>query len=649
MSNAASTHPLSSGHQLGRYQLITTLGQGGMGTIYLAVAAGLGEFQKLCVVKELRRDLSNNEQFVDMFLQEAKLAARLNHANVVNTLEAAKIADRFFLSMEFLDGQPLSEVMRRDESHPRRTLQLRLQTICDVLAGLHYAHELRDYGGRPLEIVHRDVSPQNVFITYDGTVKVMDFGIAKAADAGTEQSGGLFRGKLAYASPEQLLGQPVDRRTDIFAAGVMLWEAIALRRFTPVGPIGQEVIDRRARGAEPRIAEAVPGVDPVLASICDRALQKNPQERYNTAEEFRLALAAHASTLGPRMEPASIGRFMETKFAAERMAMQRLIRSHLREDGAQSVIRRVQGPLGAPATADSEEEATTVADLSELIDVTRVSVPPPVLRKQKHWLLIGASAAAAVAVSAIALLSSEAPAPTTTPQSVGEPNVAAPAVQSPAEQHATPAAPATTGLPTTTPQPGSAGRTLTAPQLPDTGREASVKANRDALATQPPSQGKAGEARPPLAPSSASAAQQKTAGSKLGKASRTSHSLGNAAAASGTALPGTTATVPDALDDTVNDGRPISASARLRMRRRRQAERATARTGSTEDYSDTGTDIESVQGANGGPIAVDFGLAESAEEESHRAPSEDDIEMGADLHRTTRAPRRLLDTEINFK
>lgn len=399
MSNA-STLSHFPGHQLGRYQLITTLGQGGMGTIHLAVAAGLGEFQKLCVVKELRRDLSNNKQFVEMFLQEAKLAARLNHANVVNTLEAAKVDDRFFLSMEFLDGQPLSEVMRRDEDHPRRPLQLRLQILCDVLAGLHYAHELRDYSGKALSIVHRDVSPQNVFITYDGTVKVVDFGIAKAADAGVDSNSGLFRGKLAYAAPEQLLGQPVDRRTDIFAVGVMLWEAIALRRFTPPGPIGQEVIERRAAGGEPPISTVVPSVDPVLAAICDRALSKNPQERYSNAEEFRSALAAYASTLGPWIEPAGLGRFMETKFATERMAMQQLIRTHLREDGVQSTVRPVQSPLHFTET--HPDEATAVADLSELVDVTRVSIPVPTLRRsRKPMFLIGLGCSALGAIAAL--------------------------------------------------------------------------------------------------------------------------------------------------------------------------------------------------------------------------------------------------------
>ena len=173
-----------AGQQLGRYRLVTTLGQGGMGTIWLAVAGGLGGFRKLLVVKELRWDLTRNPRFVEMFLDEAKLAARLNHPNVVQTLEAGQEDQRYFLSMEFLDGQPLSEVLLRATLDPLISLGVRLRILCGALAGLHYAHELRDYDGTTLSIVHRDVSPQNVFVTYDGQVKVVDFGIAKAADAG---------------------------------------------------------------------------------------------------------------------------------------------------------------------------------------------------------------------------------------------------------------------------------------------------------------------------------------------------------------------------------------------------------------------------------------------------------------------------------
>src|SRR5690606_1561810 len=144
--------------------LLTTLGQGGMGAIHLAVMSGMGEFRKLVVVKELRRDLATNPEFVKLFLSEAKLAGRLNHPNIVQTIEAGQSGERYYLAMEFLDGQPFHQMVQSCQIEPLIPLRLRLQIIRDVLSGLHYAHELRDYANTPVNIVHFDVSPPNVFV-----------------------------------------------------------------------------------------------------------------------------------------------------------------------------------------------------------------------------------------------------------------------------------------------------------------------------------------------------------------------------------------------------------------------------------------------------------------------------------------------------
>ena len=357
------------GGTLGRYRLLAKLGQGGMGTIHVALSSGMGAFKKLVVLKELRLELTKNEKFVEMFLAEARVAAKLNHPNVIQTLEAGIDGERYFLSMEFLDGQPFSKVLRRFQEDRRFPLALGLRVLTEALAGLHYAHELCEYDGTPLEIVHRDVSPQNVFVTYDGQVKVLDFGIAKAAGAGEDVSThpGVFKGKFGYAAPEQIMGQPSDRRADIFAAGVILWELIAGRRFAP-GPPTRAAVEKRLAGAEPRIVEVVPGVDPRLADICDRAMAVNPEGRFATAEEVRSALQAFLSAGNDATDSRALGFAVRELFAHDRVLMHRLIDAGLKEDERNHSMVRALLP---DAPEPTHEDPTTVADLSALIQSIR--------------------------------------------------------------------------------------------------------------------------------------------------------------------------------------------------------------------------------------------------------------------------------------
>jgi serine/threonine protein kinase len=355
---------------LGRYRLVAQLGQGGMGTIQLAVTTGLGDFRKLLVVKELQRDLARNRQFVEMFMAEAMLAARLDHPNIVQTFEAGAEQGRYFLSMEFLDGQPLTQLLIRATREPVFTLGMRIQLLCDVLLGLHYAHELCDYDGTPFELVHRDVSPQNVFVTYHGQVKLVDFGIAKAADVDAKTGAGVFKGKFSYASPEQVRGEGVDRRSDLFAAGVMLWEMISLRRFAPGTPT-QTAIERRLAGSEPRILEIATDIDPLLAEICDRAIHVDPQQRYATAELFRADLQKYLLVVGE--EPSlTLADLMCQKFAAERAEMRHLIDVHAkRDERLHSSVRDLPHVPEAARSGESRDKSTLIGDLSSLVEKTR--------------------------------------------------------------------------------------------------------------------------------------------------------------------------------------------------------------------------------------------------------------------------------------
>jgi eukaryotic-like serine/threonine-protein kinase len=317
----------SAPSRLGRYRLIATLGQGGMGTIHLAVAGGLGGFRKLFVVKVLKAELTHNSEFLRLFMREARLAARLNHANVVHTIEADQDAGRYFLAMEFLDGQPFSEILRRAQLAPALPLALRLQVVCHALTGLHHAHEIRDYDGKALQIVHRDVSPTNIFVTYDGEVKVLDFGIARAGDAeGTQPRA--FKGKIGYAAPEQLRMRQADRRSDVFAAGVVMWEAIALRHLVR-GKLTPQVFEARVLGTEPRIGQLLPELEPALAQICDRAMHLDPEQRYPSAEAMRLDLQNYLSERALMSDATVLAQLMRTKFAEERKQLYRVIEDQL--------------------------------------------------------------------------------------------------------------------------------------------------------------------------------------------------------------------------------------------------------------------------------------------------------------------------------
>ncbi|EDM74280.1 serine/threonine protein kinase [Plesiocystis pacifica SIR-1] len=325
---------------LGRHRLLFAIGHGGMSDVYLALVNSAAGVNKLLVVKKLRASLLDEPEALSMFMDEARLAARLHHPNVVQTFEVGREGPIPYLTMEFLDGQPLHRVLRRlgvgertdpalasvSEPPDPLTLGMRLRVITEMLEGLHYAHELRDYDGTPMQVVHRDVSPQNLFITYDGQIKLVDFGIAKAADSVTHTQGGGLKGKLAYMSPQQAEGQAVDRRADVFAAGVMLWEMLSGRRLWAGRgqvPIARRLVDHDLPNLD------VEGVPRALIEICAKAMAPAVHERYATAEQFQLELEAFMDETGLDASIRSIGKRVAQAFAAERRGMRHNIDSEL--------------------------------------------------------------------------------------------------------------------------------------------------------------------------------------------------------------------------------------------------------------------------------------------------------------------------------
>ena len=347
--------------QLGRYELIHALGAGGMARVYLAVQRG-PVAAKLVVVKNLRTEFAHDPDFVDMFVDESRVLVRLNHPNVIHTYEAASEGDDHYIVMEFLEGKTLGQLLQvvGRENMP---LGLNLWILCEVLAGLRYAHELRDFDGTLLGIVHRDVSPSNVFLTRTGGVKLLDFGIAKVSGAVSATRHGVMKGNIGYASPEQCLGHPADARADIYSVGIMLWEAIAGRR-RAAGETAQAKIQARVLGREPDIAEAVPHVAPELAEIVRSALAFDPTLRYQTAAAFHADLSAYVSRLELGHYEVALAELVVEHFDDELTHLRRVIGNSVRlaSEGPPSSSGTVLAGTRRSASAPSATSVTQVPE-----------------------------------------------------------------------------------------------------------------------------------------------------------------------------------------------------------------------------------------------------------------------------------------------
>lgn len=439
--------------RVGKYRIIAKLGQGGMASVFLSVVPSPMGVNKLLVIKLLRDELSTDEDFLAMFLNEARLAARLNHANVVHTYEVGFEGGQHFLAMDYLDGQPLHAILRK-ASRTGVPLDIMVRILAETLSGLHYAHTLTDFDGSPLLVVHRDVSPQNVFITYDGQVKVVDFGIAKATGAATNTQSGVFKGKLSYVAPEQAGGDRVDARADIFSVGVMLWEAMAGKRFAQ-GEGQTAVLARRLSGREPRIREVVPDADPELAEICDRAIAHDPNHRFATAQEFRDALDVFLERFSRRIGPREVGQFVTALFADEREQIRLIIDEQMKRlqretstllpvanidvfPGAQdptpvttvenrAAAERAAAALRA-ASGGPESSTGSITRSQGTLVAANITQPPPAARTTGPGVLIALAAIAlALAGGLVAVLVTKGPTPP--PKVAGSADTAAESAQ----------------------------------------------------------------------------------------------------------------------------------------------------------------------------------------------------------------------------
>ena len=322
-----------------RYKFIGEIGRGGMANVYLTATRGaLGGFQKLVVIKLLRADLSEEQEFREMFLAEARLAARLNHPHVVQTYDVGEDAGRYYLAMEYVDGQTLETARRAADAARLFPPRLQLQVLAHVLSGLHYAHELKDYDGKPLNVVHRDVTPSNILLGYDGRVKLVDFGVAKALDSGTQTRAGVVKGKTGYMAPEAFTDSGhVDRRADIYSVGVLLWETLVGRRMWKHLGSGDR-LQRAIEGQIEPLRQLVPEVPQALEQICLKALQPKPEDRYATAAELQAELETYLERHPPRVSDREIGGALAESFADDRKQTISVIEHQLKNGGEVSTL-----------------------------------------------------------------------------------------------------------------------------------------------------------------------------------------------------------------------------------------------------------------------------------------------------------------------
>jgi len=302
------------GSHLGKYEIIKRLATGGMAEIFLARVSGLPGFQKMVVIKRILPQLATKTDFVEMFLDEARIAATLQHPNVVQMYDVGVVDGNYFIAMEYLHGEDvrsLSRILHRQDK--KLPLEHALNVVIGVSSGLHYAHEKVGFDGKPLEIVHRDVTPQNIIVTYDGAVKLLDFGIAKASNRFGETRFGTLKGKVPYMSPEQCRGEPLDRRSDIFSLGIMLYELTLGKRLYQ-GKSDFEVLKQIVEGTVTPPSELDKEYPKALEEIVMRALEKEKDKRYQTARDIQADLESMVRADRLHVSPIALTRFMEETF-----------------------------------------------------------------------------------------------------------------------------------------------------------------------------------------------------------------------------------------------------------------------------------------------------------------------------------------------
>jgi serine/threonine-protein kinase len=372
----SSTQKLAPGMVLGRYELLLPIAQGGMATVWAARQKGSRGFQKTVAVKTMLPALSDDPQFEQMFLDEAQLASRIHHPNVAEILDLGEQDEILYLVMEWVDGEALSVLhksAKKSETHLPQRIALRV--VAQACAGLHAAHELKDENDQYLDLVHRDVSPQNILVTYDGIVKMVDFGVAKAIGrAGGETTAGQLKGKVPYMSPEQARGGKVDRRTDVFAMGIVLYKLT-----TGVHPfLGEnDLVTMRNIISRPVMSPRVknPDFSPELEQVLMTCLHKEPEKRFQTMADLDRAIDRVLAITGASVVDDDVGSFVRGIMGDRGQKRRAALR-----DAVRAADERAAGIASAPAPSAVVHEGVTDLLITRMASGVKEDMIPSSIR-----------------------------------------------------------------------------------------------------------------------------------------------------------------------------------------------------------------------------------------------------------------------------
>lgn len=399
-----------AGRRLGRYEVLARLASGGMAGVYVARAVGVAGFERLFAIKVLHPHLAHEEEFISMFLDEARLAARIRHPNVVATIDISDTQDAgFYLVMDYVEGDHLGALLRRaSELRTRLPTPVALRIVVDALNGLAAAHGLVDEHNRRLNLVHRDISPHNIMVGVDGVARLTDFGVAKAERRISATRDGQFKGKLAYMAPEHASEGVADQRSDLFAMGIILWEALTGQRLFR-GENQAATLSKVCLGPIPDASTVDPALKPI-DPILLQALCRDRRKRFQTAEEFAEAVERTANTLGGLANQRMVAKIVRT-FAAAKIARD----DHLIRTAASELTPSRRAP--GPSESGERMRFTWTPTAPSLTNPTAPSPAPsmpnaqnllPAVRRSRMYILAVASLTLGLGLLVYLLTSSQA-------------------------------------------------------------------------------------------------------------------------------------------------------------------------------------------------------------------------------------------------
>ncbi len=381
---------LRPGDRFGRYELVSRLGHGGMAETWRARLMAAAGITKPALIKRILPEYASDDAFISMFISEARISATLSHGNIAQVHDFGEVEGEYFLAMEYVDGQPLDRILKRARmtGHSPVPIPLAVFIALEICRGLHYAHTRMDDSGKPLGIVHRDISPDNVLISYEGQVKLVDFGIAKARlQRNFNTAPGVVKGKYLFFSPEQARGEEVDRRTDVWATGIILYEMVC-GRLPAEGP-EYAVIHKLINGAFPRPTELRPDLPAELEALIMKALALSKDHRYESSHAFGDALTGYLYSTTPRFSALSLSHFIQELFRLDLTSEGRVVQvpASFTEEMAQwrtpiTEPTPAQAPVTQPDAVPADSPEVASAPSSEELTGEPLEAPPEDPRDQ---------------------------------------------------------------------------------------------------------------------------------------------------------------------------------------------------------------------------------------------------------------------------